>query len=243
MTIRSISIDQILLNPLASLFGTLPEAKRKDYHDSFSDVTDTDLRETFLHLRDNFSHKRYPMIADINGALRCVRQKNKQQPAGGAAAGGKHPWLQRIEEQNASLKSYLKDFEETTVYHQARASGYEGDLLRYVRAAASVQIQMILPRMDGMVRLNAYDLGWETQESDALRKEKNAFWTEQRAQAKTGRISVTVPAEKIAEWHQNALSDRRQPIPNRTEIAQEERNDIATGMGSGGSDSDYSAAF
>jgi hypothetical protein len=211
-------LNRILFEPLSQLFGAIPNASQKIYHDAFQGLTEDEMQKTYERMRDRFTMRRVPFPADIAGALRAVRDESRKRKGSPVAN-----WQTVDREIDKVVRSYLDYFQTTDHFHRAQAAGYSSDLWQYVRDVAGVQAQMIHAPHRRVAHRAAVIFRHFENSPDRFDLERQWF-ANQHQQAKSGIVSVYLPPDLITIWETEASIKRvssgyKSPV-NRTEIAQ-----------------------
>lgn len=141
-------------------------------------------------------HKRKPSLSHIFDACRNYEpSKNSHENR------VRNEWEERDERVNNMVSDYVTRFKNiSTIWHESVLGGWEIDLWRYIYSMASMQAQMIVGDRnigwDGVVMFGATTLITDEMRNQLIRQ--------QRQQAETGSIEVSIPTGRIAEWKRHA---------------------------------------
>lgn len=211
MGVRDYSIKQHLLTPLSELYGELAPEQEAHYLEALKSATDTELKETFIYLRDNYDYAKFPKIPDVQKARKIVAAPRAGAMISRDFTQRKQPWDLRQERHDAAVKAYAESFCSSALYAQGSREGWCWPLEDYVKAVASVQMNLIIAQGEkhnwGYDSVKIFGI---SSSNHPVRKHREAeFWRTCKEQAATGRIEVTVPSYRIDDWRREAEYKRR----------------------------------
>lgn len=221
MGIRDSNIREHLLKPLSELFGSISAEKEAHYLESLKSAIDTELKEIFVHLRDNYEYTKFPPIAEIQKARKEISQMKAGFSNTRAHSSRKYPWEERAERIDAAVKAYWETFKNSVFYSQCVKENIHYLLEVYIKEVANVQTQIIerIPAGVGYDCNKVFGYGFSN--IPEIKQKFKTFLDECRQQAETGRIEVTVPNSVLDRFRKekivlatNVAEASRTPLPD-----------------------------
>lgn len=201
VSIRDAFTRKYLLDPLEEMLEiTLKPERETHYLDACKRMTDSELRETFEWLRDNYEYSnKFPSPADIAKARKTCAALRPHRP-GSNASRPAQPWEERERKQKDLLLNYMKRFTSFAIYQQAVAAGYDRQLLEYAKEVAFIQAQMIHPGPNGVAYNSGPLFGYDYMREPNWEANLKRWFGEQAQQASSGEIGISVPNDRINVW-------------------------------------------
>lgn len=207
-SIRDAFTRKYLIEPLQEMLDVVIKPEREiHYLDACKRMSDTELRETFEWLRDNYEYHKFPSPAEIqkarkaSAALRPRKGNDRPREA--------QPWEERERRRKDLVDAYMKRFECSTLHSQAIAGGWRENLMDYVLEVSRVQAQMIESGPNGVGYNMGAIFGHNFIKGEDWQLNLTRWLQEQSQQASTGEINVTIPSEKISAWQKRVTSMRK----------------------------------
>jgi hypothetical protein len=111
-----------------------------------------------------------------------------------------NPWEEREKNRAEAVSQYVSSFmSRSMLYSQAKSEGWDIALMRYVRAVASTQAQILYPGNSGT--------GYDAQvifDKRPTKEQVYRFLSDQRLQANMGFIDVGIPTGMVEAWKADA---------------------------------------
>lgn len=225
MSIRDPYVDQFLLIPVQALFGKLTEDKKTHYYEALKKYTDTELKGVAEWLRDQYDGQRFPSIALLHKTRREIVAREERKTSAIDHTRREYPWETRASNIKKRVDEYLKYFEGLQLYAQAQAGGWNAELWQYARSVAEVQSQLI-EKSQNVSYSSAIIFGIARSANAEDKQKEREWWLEQRKQAETMMINVSIPSDKIEEWKRNiktttplqtSVLKKENELPGKTE--------------------------
>lgn len=210
-------VEKHIINPIQRHWNADFDSETiGDFVDDLAKFNENTLKSAMQKLRNE--QKRKPTLAHVIEACRMLSDTGNGHRRSGVFD-EKTPWKERDENRRKSIEAYIDGFKfGSSLYGEAQREGWTSPLLEYIAAVAKVQAQMIIPASNGISWDHGPIFGYGTVVNDDMR---NQFFADQRRQAQTGSIEVSIPTGKIDIWKKHAQHDHRSKIidSNRQAIA------------------------
>lgn len=106
-----------------------------------------------------------------------------------------NPWDERNKRRRDAIEAYIEQFKRaSSIWHESAKEGWKNDLFMYISHVAGIQAQFMFPSPSGIGYDAAFLFGQSTPE------QRWNFLKQQKNQAETGEINVSIPTNKIREW-------------------------------------------
>lgn len=187
-------VTENIIEPMKRHWGAEFDAETvADYVDDLCHFSTDTLKAAMQKIRAE--QKRKPTIAHIAEACKHIKpisahpSKSVNDPS--------MPWVQKQQAIQDLVDAYLQQFRNiSTIYSESQREGWDLDLMRYVSGIAMIQASMINKASHyGWSSIDIFGAGAEMK-PEAVK----VFFSEQRRQADTGSIDVSIPTGRINDW-------------------------------------------
>lgn len=201
-----------ILDRLTTLFGALTAEKSAIYCEKLEPFPVSVIRRAVEKTADEFvpmGKVIFPSVAQIKKHCEFIARSDSPYAT---ATNGVMPWEAQERDRKMLVREFMERFSHSMLMADAHADGYEDDLRRYVHEIASIQVQIIIPKRNGI------GLSWATIEIPGFdRQQQETFQREflremVRIVGLAGNnIEVSVPIRKIEQWIETKQYRKNKP--------------------------------